>query len=175
MPFLPFLLLAFVPADAPLLTMDEWVRNWEVSRDFTLAVAQKMPADQYNFKATPEEMSFAQMSMHIAAAIVFRFEQVSGVKAGRPASRLRRSASTMTPMALFGRAGIKRPSAAEKTNTADATTSAIGSAGDDPQRIERHTVLEDLEDGLIALGVVAAHAGLTLRADNLSLRAGLQK
>lgn len=81
MPFLSLLLLAFVPADTSLLTLDEWVRDWEVSRDFTLAVAQKMPADQYNFRATPEEMSFGQMSMHIGAAIVFRFEQVSGVKA----------------------------------------------------------------------------------------------
>ena len=82
MPLLPLLLLVFAPADATFLTLDEWVHNWEVSRDFTLAVAQKMPADQYNFRATPEEMSFGQMSMHIAAAIVFRFEQVSGVKAG---------------------------------------------------------------------------------------------
>jgi uncharacterized damage-inducible protein DinB len=80
MQFLPLLLLAFAPADAPLLTMDEWVRNWEVSRDFTLAVAQKMPADQYTFRATTEEMSFGTMSVHIANAIIFRFEQVSGVK-----------------------------------------------------------------------------------------------
>jgi len=80
MPLLLLLLLPFAPADPTLLGMEEWVRNWEVSRDFTLAVAQKMPADQYNFKATPEEMSFGTMSVHIANAIIFRFEQVSGVK-----------------------------------------------------------------------------------------------
>lgn len=73
-------MLAFAPADPALLTIDEWVKNWEVSRDFTLAVAKKMPADQYNFHATPEEMSFGQMTMHIANAIVFRFEQVTDVK-----------------------------------------------------------------------------------------------
>jgi uncharacterized damage-inducible protein DinB len=80
MPVLPFLMLMFAPADTPLLPMDEWVHDWEVQRDFTLAVADKMPTEFYNFKATPEEMGFGGMMLHLAAAIRFRFEQVSGVK-----------------------------------------------------------------------------------------------
>src|SRR5262249_34151294 len=75
---LPLLLLMFAPADH-LPTLEEWTHDWEVQRDFTLAVAQKMPDDYYNFRATPEEMSFGQMTVHIAAALRFRFEQVSGV------------------------------------------------------------------------------------------------
>ena len=80
MAILPLLLLAFAPADPALLSLDEWVHDWEVSRDFTLAVAQKMPAELYTFRASPEEMPFGVMTLHIANAILFRFEQVSGVK-----------------------------------------------------------------------------------------------
>ncbi len=70
------------PADTtPLPTMAEWVHDWEIQRDFTLAVAEKMPAKDYSFKATPEEMEFGRMTVHIANAIAFRFEQISGEKA----------------------------------------------------------------------------------------------
>jgi uncharacterized damage-inducible protein DinB len=77
---LPFLLMLFAPADNFLPTLDEWVHDWEVQRDFTLAVAQKMPAEFYNFKATPEEMGFGGMMLHLAGAVTLRLEQVSGVK-----------------------------------------------------------------------------------------------
>src|SRR5258708_13577659 len=80
MAILPLLLLAFAPADPALPSIDEWVHDWEISRDFTLAVAQKMPAELYTFRATPEEMEFGRMTLHIANAILYRFEQVSGVK-----------------------------------------------------------------------------------------------
>ena len=70
------------PADTtPLPAMSEWVHDWEIQRDFTLAVAEKMPAKDYGFQATPEEMEFGRMMAHIANAIAFRFEQISGEKA----------------------------------------------------------------------------------------------
>jgi uncharacterized damage-inducible protein DinB len=79
---LPLLFLALFPADiSPLPSMSEWVHDWEIQRDFTLAVAEKMPAKDYSFKATPEEMEFGRMMVHIANAIAFRFEQISGEKA----------------------------------------------------------------------------------------------
>jgi uncharacterized damage-inducible protein DinB len=65
----------------PLPSTQEWVHDWEIQREFTLAVAEKMPAAQYNFKATPEEMEFGRMMVHLANAIAFRFEQISGEKA----------------------------------------------------------------------------------------------
>ena len=40
-----------------------------------------MPAKDYGFKATPEEMEFGRMMVHLANAIAFRFEQISGEKA----------------------------------------------------------------------------------------------
>jgi uncharacterized damage-inducible protein DinB len=66
---------------SPLPTTKEWIHDWEIQRDFTLAVAEKMPAKDYEFKATPEEMEFSRMMIHIANAIAFRFQQISGEKA----------------------------------------------------------------------------------------------
>jgi uncharacterized damage-inducible protein DinB len=78
---LPLLVLLFAADTTPLPSLSEWVHNWEIQRDFTLAVAEKMPAKDYDFQATPEEMAFGRMMVHIANAIAFRFEQISGEKA----------------------------------------------------------------------------------------------
>jgi uncharacterized damage-inducible protein DinB len=47
---------------------NELVKHWETSKQLSLEVAQAMPADDYNFKATPAEMSFGGQMNHIAAA-----------------------------------------------------------------------------------------------------------
>lgn len=78
---LPLLLLAFAPSDH-FPTIQEWNHDWEVQRDFTIAVAEKMPAESYAFKASPEEMSFGTMVFHIAASLGGNVETVSGVKSG---------------------------------------------------------------------------------------------
>jgi uncharacterized damage-inducible protein DinB len=44
-----------------------FVKHWQISKEFTLAVAEAMPAEDYNFKPTAEEMSFGQLMAHIAA------------------------------------------------------------------------------------------------------------
>jgi len=77
---LPLLLLLFAPADH-FPTMEEWIHDWEVQRDFTIAVAQKMPAELYDFKATPEEMAFGVMVVHIGASLGGNVQQISGTKA----------------------------------------------------------------------------------------------
>lgn len=41
-------------------------KHWQKSKAFTLAVAEAMPADGYNFKATEAEMSFGELMNHIA-------------------------------------------------------------------------------------------------------------
>ncbi len=78
------LLLAALPMAAAdpapaLMTMDDIVSYWTVSRDFTLAVAEKMPEEDYGFKPNPEEMTFAQQLVHLSGASAFRLEQISGV------------------------------------------------------------------------------------------------
>ena len=63
-----------------ILDMPEFVRDWQISKQFTLEVANTMPAELYGFKPNPDEMSFGEQMIHIAVANVFRFEQISGVK-----------------------------------------------------------------------------------------------
>jgi uncharacterized damage-inducible protein DinB len=78
------LLLTCAAAQAPKVTtvldMKEFTEDWKISRQFTLDVANAMPAESYDFKASPEEMSFGQQMVHIARANVYRFNQISGVK-----------------------------------------------------------------------------------------------
>lgn len=44
-----------------------FVRHWQTAKEFTLAVAEAMPAEDYDFKPSKDEMSFAQLMVHIAA------------------------------------------------------------------------------------------------------------
>jgi uncharacterized damage-inducible protein DinB len=48
--------------------VDILVKHWQTSKNFTLAVADKMPENEYSYKATPIEMSFGQMVNHIGDA-----------------------------------------------------------------------------------------------------------
>ena len=41
-------------------------KHWKVSGEFTIAVANAMPGDSYNFKPNPDEMTFGQLMAHIA-------------------------------------------------------------------------------------------------------------
>lgn len=63
-----------------VLDMSEFVRDWQISKQFTLDVANAMPADLYNYKPNPEEMTFGEQIVHIAGANVFRFNQITGIK-----------------------------------------------------------------------------------------------
>lgn len=63
-----------------VLDMSEFVRDWEISKQFTLDVADAMPADLYAFKPAPEEMTFGEQMNHIAIANAYRFNQITGVK-----------------------------------------------------------------------------------------------
>ena len=42
-------------------------KHWGIAREFTLAVAEAMPAESYDFKPTPEQMTFGRLMTHIAA------------------------------------------------------------------------------------------------------------
>lgn len=62
------------------LTSQEFVQDWRISEKFTLAVADAMPAEFYNFKPNPAEMSYGELAVHIAVANVNRFHQITGIK-----------------------------------------------------------------------------------------------
>jgi uncharacterized damage-inducible protein DinB len=55
-------------------------KHWQVSKDFTLAVAEAMPAEFYDFKPNPQEMSFGEMMMHLAQSNSEAFARVAGTK-----------------------------------------------------------------------------------------------
>jgi uncharacterized damage-inducible protein DinB len=63
-----------------VLDMTEFVHDWQISKQFTIDVAQAMPAEFYSFKPNPEEMTFGEQMIHIAGANVFRFQQITGIK-----------------------------------------------------------------------------------------------
>ena len=63
-----------------VLDVPEFVRDWEISKQFTLDVANAMPADLYTFKPAPEEMTFGEQINHIAIANAYRFNQITGAK-----------------------------------------------------------------------------------------------
>jgi uncharacterized damage-inducible protein DinB len=44
-----------------------FARHWQIAKEFTLAVANAMPADGYDFKPTPEQLTFGRLMTHIAA------------------------------------------------------------------------------------------------------------
>ncbi len=61
-----------------LVPLDDFIKDWKISKQFTIAVAEKMPAEFYDFKATKEEMAFGEQMMHIAGSLFSRFRQISG-------------------------------------------------------------------------------------------------
>lgn len=63
-----------------VLGIGEFVEDWQISKQFTIDVANLMPAEFYTFKPNAEEMSFGEQMAHIADSNVFRFEQISGIK-----------------------------------------------------------------------------------------------
>jgi uncharacterized damage-inducible protein DinB len=63
-----------------VLDMPEFVRDWQISRQFTMDVADAMPAEFYNFKPNPEEMTFGEQIIHIAGSNIYRFREITGIK-----------------------------------------------------------------------------------------------
>ncbi len=72
-----------VPALAQTTVKDALAKHWKTSGDFTIAVATTMPAESYNFRPNPEEMSFGQLMAHIAGVNLNACANASGLT--RPA------------------------------------------------------------------------------------------
>jgi len=45
---------------------DSFLKHWEVERGYTLAVAEAMPVEHYNFKPNPVQRSFGEQLIHLA-------------------------------------------------------------------------------------------------------------
>jgi len=81
-------LLTLILAVAPLYGQDYLVKaleqHWKTSGELTLAVARAMPAESYDFRSNPEEMSFGELMVHISGANIGACAYASGLP--RPAA-----------------------------------------------------------------------------------------
>ncbi len=64
------------------------LKHLKTSRDFTVKVAEQMPAADYNFKLTPPQMSFAEQLVHLSQGLEYFLSPFSGEKPnpGKPKS-----------------------------------------------------------------------------------------
>lgn len=79
--FLALLTCSTLLAQSSNTLVSEAKFPWTVVRDNLLKMAEKMPADDYGFKPTPEIQSFGQRLAHIAGANLFVCQGVMGHKA----------------------------------------------------------------------------------------------
>jgi uncharacterized damage-inducible protein DinB len=78
------ILAAALALAVPIFAADDgamFAKHWQISKELTLAVAEAMPAADYNFKPNDEEMSFGKVMTHIAINNIRAFATVSGVNA----------------------------------------------------------------------------------------------
>jgi len=81
------LLVSAVPAFSQDVKADI-LKHLKVSKEFTLKVAEAMPADAYEFKLTPPQMSFGGQITHLSQGLDFFMSPFLGQKPGdaKPAS-----------------------------------------------------------------------------------------
>jgi len=72
--------VAQTPKVNSVLDLAEFLYDWQISKQFTIDVANAMPAEFYSFKPNPEEMTFGEQMIHIAGSNVYRFHQITGIK-----------------------------------------------------------------------------------------------
>jgi len=82
------LLAAAMQAPAQTGLQADFVKHLTTSRDFTLKVAEAMPAADYGFKLTPQQMSFAGQMIHLSQGLGYFLLPFSGQEAnpGKPKS-----------------------------------------------------------------------------------------
>jgi uncharacterized damage-inducible protein DinB len=79
------LLCAVLLATPSLATENEakaiFSKHWQIAKEFTLAVAEAMPAEGYSFKPHPEQLSFGRLMTHIGAQNSASCASATGTKA----------------------------------------------------------------------------------------------
>ncbi len=96
------ILAAALALSAPIFAADEdamFAKHWQTSKEFTLAVAEAMPAGDYNLNPNDEEMSIGKVLAHIAHANTRAFATVSGLTA--PDTPAKIAAAYKDPKGVF--------------------------------------------------------------------------
>ena len=57
-----------------------FAKHWQVAKEFTLAVAEAMPTESYDFKPNPEELSFGRLMIHIGEENTKSCARAAGTK-----------------------------------------------------------------------------------------------
>ncbi|MFB3827662.1 MAG: DinB family protein [Bryobacteraceae bacterium] len=78
---LGLILLALAAAPAVAGELDSFAKHWRTGAEFSMAVAEAMPAESYNFAPNPEEMGFGMLMIHYAQYNNMGFANASGLKA----------------------------------------------------------------------------------------------
>lgn len=71
-------MLVTIPALAQSDLQATVVKHLKTSRDFTVKVAEAMPADDYGFKLTPPQMSFAGQLVHLSQGLTYFLSAFAG-------------------------------------------------------------------------------------------------
>jgi uncharacterized damage-inducible protein DinB len=87
------------------MAKDMLVKRWTIARDFTVDVAQAMPADSYGFRPNQEQMSYGQLMAHIGIANAGNCALVAGTKAPAPPEKV--AAGRKDPIAIDKDTAIK--------------------------------------------------------------------
>ena len=66
------------PARAASPAAAVYLKRWNTAKEFTLKVADAMPAEHYGFKPTPDQMTYGKLMTHLAIANVRYFQRVKG-------------------------------------------------------------------------------------------------
>jgi uncharacterized damage-inducible protein DinB len=64
--------------------LDSFQKHWNTARELALAVADAMPAESYDFKPVPAEMSFGEQMIHIAESSYFYCSYIADAKSPYP-------------------------------------------------------------------------------------------
>ena len=84
--------------------LDDFAKHWKTSGEFALAVAEAMPAADYNFGPNAEEMGFGKLMIHFTGYNNMLFATVSGLKA--PAMPEAFAAAMKDPHGAFEKAAV---------------------------------------------------------------------
>ncbi len=81
-------IMLFSPFTSPLFAQQndfikDYLERLENSRKYLILVAETMPEDKYEFKATPESKSFAENLMHISWAMDWHSQSLLGGREAR--------------------------------------------------------------------------------------------
>ena len=80
-------LMTVLPVAAQSEVKDAVVKHLRTSRDFTVKVAEAMPAADYGFKLTPAQMSFAEQLVHLSEALTYFVSPILGQKPDPPKAK----------------------------------------------------------------------------------------